>query len=181
MSTFEFDIVENIEKADPLIYNALLQRNEVQQLTSIVNPRLNETLDQFQVEVWYGDLATTGYQKQRFIIIDTPNSFGNDITKFHFKAYSREYENKFIRIIDWPGVLIREFKDIKNINTTANTEQETTFNLAQNPKDTDLIRVEIVKDFVYRLPGLNAQPGSFTFSVGAKQSTIKIYAKINEE
>lgn len=181
MSTFEFDIVENIERASNINYNATLQRNEVIELSSTVNPRLNETLDQFQVEVWYGDLATDSYQKQRFIIIDTPNSFGNDITKFHFKAYSREYENKFIRIIDWPGVLIREFKDIKNIDAIANTEQEATFNLAQRPKDADLIRVEIVKDFVYRLPGLNAQPGSFTFSVGAKQSTIKIYAKIDDE
>jgi hypothetical protein len=51
MSTFEFDIVENIEKADALVYNSTLQRNEVEQLTSVVNPRLNETLDQFQVEI----------------------------------------------------------------------------------------------------------------------------------
>jgi hypothetical protein len=51
MSTFEFDIVENIEKADALVYNSTLQRNELEQLTSVVNPRLNETLDQFQVEI----------------------------------------------------------------------------------------------------------------------------------
>ncbi len=51
MSTFEFDIVENIEKAEPIVFNTDLQRNEVSQLTSVVNPRLNETLDQFQVEV----------------------------------------------------------------------------------------------------------------------------------
>jgi hypothetical protein len=180
MSTFEFDIVENIERASTINYNSTLQRNEVIGLTSTVNPRLNDTLDQFQVEVWYGDLTTTEYQKQRFIIIDTPNSFGNDITKFHFKAYSREYENKFVRIIDWPGVLINEYIDIKNITQAADFDTEKALALAVPPKDSDLIRAEIVKDFVYRLPGLKATPEPFTFSVGAKQSTIKIYADIDD-
>lgn len=123
-------------------------------------------------------MATEGYQKQRFIIIDTPNSFGNDITKFHYKAYSREYENKFVRVLEWPGVLINEYKDQK---TAASFEQEVTFALSQPPVDTDLIRAEIVKDFVYRLPSLFATPNPLNFSVGAKQSTIKIYGFIEEE
>lgn len=100
VSTFEFEIVENIDRVTALTYNSILERNESTGLNSEVNPRLNEALDQFQVEVWYGDLDTEDYQKQRFIIINTPNSFGNDITRFSYKAYSREYENKFIRVID---------------------------------------------------------------------------------
>lgn len=100
VSTFEFEIVENIDRVTALTYNSTLERNESTGLNSEVNPRLNEALDQFQVEVWYGDLDTEDYQKQRFIIINTPNSFGNDITRFSYKAYSREYENKFIRVID---------------------------------------------------------------------------------
>lgn len=100
VSTFEFEIVENIDRVTALTYNSILERNESTGLNSEVNPRLNEALDQFQVEVWYGDLDTEDYQKQRFIIINTPNSFGDDITRFSYKAYSREYENKFIRVID---------------------------------------------------------------------------------
>jgi hypothetical protein len=180
MSTFEFDIVENIEKAEPIVFNTDLQRNEVSQLTSVVNPRLNETLDQFQVEVWYGDLETDSFQKQRFIIIDTPNNFEDDITRFHYKAYSREYENKFLKVIDWPGVLIDEFTDIKTPNKN-NLNTELTFPLARAPKNSELIRVEIVRDFVYRLPSLKANPTPLNFSVGAKQSTIEIYGFINNQ
>jgi hypothetical protein len=47
ISTFEFSIPENIETA--LVFQENIEtRTEIQ---SVVNPRLNETLDQFQVEV----------------------------------------------------------------------------------------------------------------------------------
>lgn len=88
ISTFDFTIPENIDIV------------EDSGLTSIVNPRLNEALNQFQVEVWYGDLNTGNYQKQRFIIVDTPNAFANDITRFSYRAYSKEYENKFVRVLN---------------------------------------------------------------------------------
>lgn len=96
ISTFEFTIPENIETAVVTEDGGVTQT----ELTTVVNPRLNETLDQFQVEVWYGDLKTDNFQKQRFIIIDTPNSFADDITSFTYRAYSREYENRFIRLVD---------------------------------------------------------------------------------
>lgn len=92
VSTFEFSIPENLD--------VVTIQNDEGVFQSVVNPRLNETLDQFQLEVWYGDLTTEGYQKQRFIIIDTPNSFADEITQFRYKAYSREYENRFIRVVD---------------------------------------------------------------------------------
>lgn len=82
-----------------------------------------------------------------------------------------------MRIIDWPGVLIDEYTDIKTADKN-NLETETLFALSRPPKDSELIRAEIVKDFVYRLPSLKATPSPFTLSVGAKQSTIKIYGLI---
>jgi hypothetical protein len=47
VSTFDFTIPENIEQA------LVIEENGAQttDMQSIINPRLNETLDQFQVEV----------------------------------------------------------------------------------------------------------------------------------
>jgi hypothetical protein len=47
ISTFEFSIPENIEQAIITEDGGLT----LTELSTIVNPRLNETLDQFQVEV----------------------------------------------------------------------------------------------------------------------------------
>lgn len=165
VSTFTFSIPENLDIVD------------ASQLTSIVNPRLNETLDQFQVEVWYGDLKTEAYQKQRFIIIDRPNSFSNDITQFNYKAYSREYETKFIRMIDWPGILVREYVDARNFSASSTLDTNVTFTLARTPKDERLVRAELVKDFVYRLVNKTVSEVPYQFSTQPKLSTIKIYKK----
>lgn len=173
VSTFEFSIPENLEVA------TIVDNNGTDQtvLQSIVNPRLNEALDQFQVEVWYGDLTTDGYQKQRFIIIDTPNSFVDDITQFRYKAYSKEYENRFIRILDWPGVLIKEYVQTFNFTNpnTFNTEQVVA--LPRTPKDNRLVRVEIVKDFVQRLVSkLASDGGRYDFaSLQPDITTLKLY------
>jgi hypothetical protein len=66
-STFNFTLPENIETA--LIVDENTNHATIE---SVVNPRINESLDQFQVEVWYGDLETDDFQKQRFIIVETP-------------------------------------------------------------------------------------------------------------
>lgn len=158
-------------------YNSELGRNESTGLNSEINPRLNETLDQFQVEVWYGDLETESYQKQRFIIIDTPNSFGGDITRFSFKAYSREYENKFVRVLDWPGILINEYVDTFTA-TTYNSEQS--FELSYIPKDERLVRVDIVKDFIQRLINVRPSTRPYEFSFTPNVNQIKIFKKSGE-
>lgn len=167
VSTFDFTIPENIDTVGT--YG----------LDSIVNPRLNETLDQFQVEVWYGDLDTTEYQKERFIITETPNSFANDITRFSYKAYSRIYENRFVRVIDWPGVLVTEFVDGATYTNPSDFDSEKTISLARTPKDTRLIRAEIVKDFVYRLVNLTATASNYTFASAPDTDSISIYKYID--
>ena len=163
ISTFDFTIPENID----VVQNT--------NLNNIVNPRLNEALDQFQVEVWYGDLATENYQKQRFIIIDTPNSFGNDTTRFSYRAYSREYENKFIRVVNWPGVLVEEYIQEQVYNISNNIDQAITVNLDYKLKDERLIRAELVKDFVYRLVNQTVSETPYQFSIQPKESSLKIF------
>jgi len=172
VSTFEFEIVENIDRITSLSYNFELQRNESTGLNSEINPRLNEALDQFQVEVWYGDLDTQNYQKQRFIIIDTPNSFGNDITRFSYKAYSRDYENRFIRVLDWPGILINEYVDTFTA-TSYNVEQS--FELSYIPRDERLVRVDLVKDFIQRLINIKPSNTPLEFSFTPNIDTVKIF------
>lgn len=165
---------ENIETA--LIVDENTNHATIQ---SVVNPRINESLDQFQVEVWYGDLDTDEFQKQRFIIVETPRQWNNDITSFTYTAYSKEYENVFVRIIDWPGVEITEFVDQSNrVKATGSNEQ---FNLAKTPKDERLIRVEIVKDFIYRLVQLTASAEGYQFgSLQPNVDSIKVYKFIEQ-
>ena len=173
-STFSFTLPENIETA--LIVDANANQATIE---SVVNPRINETLDQFQVEVWYGDLDTDNFQKQRFVIVETPRQWNNDITSFTYKAYSKEYENAFVKIIDWPGVQITEFVDqISRIKASGSNEQ---FNLSKTPKDERLIRVEIVKDFIYRLVQLSASAEGYQFgSLQPNVASIKVYKFIEQ-
>lgn len=173
ISTFEFTIPENIEQAKIMqgVSEALTE------LSTVVNPRLNETLDQFQVEVWYGDLTTDNFQKQRFIIIDTPNAFIDDITNFTYRAYSREYENRFIRVVDWPGVLVEELVSKFIFKNPNDFNKERVISLNRTPKDSRLIRVEMIKDFVVRLSAKTARasdPYAFSFPA-PKRETIKVF------
>jgi hypothetical protein len=173
-STFSFTLPENIESG--ILFDPTTGYTGIQ---SVVNPRINESLDQFQVEVWYGDLDTDTFQKQRFIIIETPRQWNNDITRFSYTAYSKEYENAFVRIIDWPGVEITEFVDQNNrVKGSGSNEQ---FNLARTPKDQRLIRVEIVKDFIYRLVQLTASAEGYQFgSLQPNIETIKVYKFVEQ-
>ena len=170
MSTFEFSLPENVDVHTVGEYD----------LDSIVNPRINETLDQFQVEVWYGDLDTEGYQKQRFIILETPRSFGNDITRFTYRAFSREYENKFVRVVDWPGIIINEYVDSTSFSNPVDFDSEQTIALDRTPKDERLIRAEIEKDFVYRIVDLTTSTTGYTFTTQPSTDFLKIYKTSND-
>ena len=167
VSTFEFQLPENIDIVGT--YG----------LDSLVNPRINETLDQFQVEVWYGDLDTDAYQKERFIIIDTPNSFGGDIARFSYKAYSKIYETRFIKVIDWPGVLINEYVDTTTFTNPADFDTTQTITLDRTPTDARLLRAEIEKDFVYRLVNITATSNNYTFSLFPDPDSITLYKYID--
>lgn len=122
-------------------------------------------------------MTTDGFQKQRFIIIDTPNAFANDITNFSYRAYSKEYENRFIRILDWPGVLIKELVLSSVFKNPNDFNKERTITLNRTPKDQRLVRVELIKDFVTRLSGKIARandPYAFSFPA-PKRETIKVF------
>jgi len=120
-------------------------------------------------------LAAENYQKQRFIIVDTPNSFGNDITRFSYRAYSREYENKFVRLVNWPGVLIEEYIQKRVFNISNDIDQQITVNLDYKLKNERLIRAELVKDFVYRLVNQTVSATPYQFSIQPKESSLKIF------
>lgn len=167
-STFSFTLPENIESG------VVLNETGFSTIQSVVNPRINESLDQFQVEVWYGDLDTDDFQKQRFIIIETPREWNNDITRFSYRAFSKEYENVFVRIIDWPGVEITEFVDEQTERHPNGVNR--TFSLSKTPRDERLIRVEIVKDFIYRLVQLTASAEGYQFgSLQPNVESIQVY------
>jgi len=124
-----------------------------------LNPRINEVLNQFIIEVWYGNGTTQSYQTQKFIVIETPQQLTqNDATIFEYIAYSREHENKFKKIIKWPGIKIQEFKDtttqvfdLKELQD-AEADFNHTMTIAHTPKDDRLVRVNIMKNYIYRLP-----------------------------
>jgi hypothetical protein len=84
-------------------------------------------------------------------------------------------------MVDWPGILIREFLDVKSLNAAAANDSENTFSLARTPKDNRLIRAELVKDFVYRLVEKTVSEVPYQFSIQPRLDTIKIYKQNENE
>jgi hypothetical protein len=64
-----------------------------------------------------------------------------------------------------------------NINNTIDTEVVT--NLIRTPKDTRLIRAELVKDFVYRLVNQTVGETPYQFAIQPRLDSIQIYKKVN--
>lgn len=90
-SSISFDIPENINL--------------------IPNTRLDDILDNYEVELWYGDISNNGVNadKVRFVIYKTPLSFDNNVRTYSYSGTSKEsiLENKTIS--NWPGILKADF------------------------------------------------------------------------
>ena len=87
LSTINFDLPENI--------------------FGEFNPRLNEVLDNYIVELWYGDLSNPTIQ--RFIITKLPLEYNNGIKKYCYEGNSLEHSLEFKQMFTWDGVQVKDF------------------------------------------------------------------------
>jgi hypothetical protein len=81
-------------------------------------------------------------------------------------------------VINWPGVLVKEYVQKATYNVNSNLDQQITLSLNRNPRDTRLIRAELVKDFIYRLVNQTVSETAYQFALQPKESSIKIF-KLN--
>lgn len=92
------------------------------------NPRINQVLDSYVVELWYGRVQQTGavdgvdYQKVRFRIYSTPLEFQEEKFLHSYAGYSIESDLEFKQIISWPGIKVQDFfRSIVYGNNTQST------------------------------------------------------------
>jgi hypothetical protein len=165
-SEFSFELPENIMEYVGGEY------------VSVVNPRVNDVLDQFQIEVWYGDLEKVGAtpQKSRFIITKTPNSFANEKVSFVYTAYSKEYEMKSVKVLDWLGVPITEYRQTFLDPAAVTGTVSLTMEAGRTPRNEELIRVVATKNIVYRIPQIAMLDADIPF-VFNSQLPINIVVK----
>ena len=162
-SEFSFELPENI-----IVYQG-------GEYVSIVNPRINDILDQFQIEVWYGDLEKVDAtpQKSRFIITKTPTGSANEKTSFSYVAYSKEYEMKSVKILSWLGVEINEYIQTFEGPYTA-VSNIVTLDLESGifPRNAELIRVTATKDIQHRLAGFTMGEVDYVHSFGSQSPVL---------
>ena len=75
------------------------------------NPRLNEVLENYVVELLYGNLdgvLNQDYFAIRFIIVKSEMSYTNGVKTYSYSANSLEHNLEYKRIFNWPGVLVRD-------------------------------------------------------------------------
>lgn len=97
ISTLSFDLPENI--------------------LGTFNTRLNEVLEGYIVELWYGDLTgalgadqfPANGDRIRFTIVNSRLEYQNGVKKFCYDANSIEHVLEFKQLLKWPGIKIKDF------------------------------------------------------------------------
>jgi hypothetical protein len=97
------------------------------------NPRINQVLDSYVVELWYGRVQKIGavdgldYQKIRFRIYSTPLEFQEEKFLHSYAGYSIESDLEFKQIISWPGIKVQDF--FRSVVYGNNTQSTVTGNI----------------------------------------------------
>jgi hypothetical protein len=76
------------------------------------NTRLDDVLDNYIVELWYGNLdgvVDVDYFRYRFIIVKSPLAYQNGIRVYSYEAHSLEFLVEQKRLNSWPGVQVKDF------------------------------------------------------------------------
>lgn len=97
------------------------------------NTRIDEVLDGYVIEIWYGDLDGTvdvDYYRYRFTIYSTPVNFSDNKFLHNYTGYSLEALTELKMLVSWPGIEISDFYRKISYN---NTEATPKF---LEPKDT---------------------------------------------
>jgi hypothetical protein len=120
ISTLSFDLPENILGA--------------------FNTRLDEVLEGYIVELWYGDLTgalgsdqfPANGDRVRFIIVNSRLEYSDGVKKFSYDANSIEHVLEFKHLIKWPGIKVKDF-----YRTVQYDDANTRFKEAASDSDPD--------------------------------------------
>jgi hypothetical protein len=111
ISTISFDIPENI--------------------FGEFNPRLDDVLDNYIVELWYGDLSNPTIQ--RFVIIKTPMEYNNGLKKYSYQGDSIEGTLEFQQMLNWGGIQVKDFYRTIKYEYVKSGTTVTTNRFTENP------------------------------------------------
>ena len=78
------------------------------------NEFIDKTLDGYFIIFQYGELEENDYEEMRFIVKNRNSNLSDEKATFSYTAISAEYELQKLPIINWPGILVREYKQITN-------------------------------------------------------------------
>ncbi len=94
-----------------------------------VNPRVDEVLDSYIIELWYGKVdgvyANGDFEKIKFRIYSTPLEFADYQYLHSYAGYSIESDLEFKQIISWPGIQVKDFFRTITYNNNAATPRFT--------------------------------------------------------
>lgn len=97
-------------------------------INGVTNPRLDQVLDSYVVELRYGkDVSTDGgeHSKIRFTIFSTPLEFSDNIRKYSYSGYSLESLLEFKNVTNWAGIEVKDFFRTVKYNNSAATPRFT--------------------------------------------------------
>ena len=94
-----------------------------------VNPRVDEVLDSYIIELWYGKVdgvyANGDFEKIRFRIYSTPLDFSDYQYLHSYSGYSLQSDLEFKQIVSWRGVQVKDFFRTITYNNNASTPRFT--------------------------------------------------------
>lgn len=130
------------------------------------NPFVDYALDGYYIIFEFGDLTGSTPQQRRFIIKERNSELKDEQATYSYTAISAEYELKKLPIINWPGVEVKEYKDIsreissvEQVNDVAEpklledaTGSYTPISLRHTPKDGEILVSRVHKTYGIEIP-----------------------------
>jgi hypothetical protein len=93
-------------------------------INNTANTRIDEVLDGYVIELWYGNLSGTlnqDYYKYRFTIYTTPLNFSDNKFLHSYTGYSLEALTELKMLVSWPGIEISDFYRKVSYNNNGTT------------------------------------------------------------
>jgi hypothetical protein len=89
------------------------------------NPFIDTTLDGYYLLFEFGDIPNDNYEQKKFIIKDRNSELKEEQATFSYVGISAEYELKKLPIINWPGIEVKEYKDVSREVTSQAYDEST--------------------------------------------------------
>lgn len=107
------NVIADIKLQDISILSFSLPEN----ILGEINTRIDDVLDNYIVELWYGKLeGTLGADffpqlgnRVRFIITQSKLDYSDGIKKYTYQANSIEHVLEFKQIFNWPGIKVKDY------------------------------------------------------------------------